>query len=157
MTRPVEKPDKMQRKLRKRHLDYKLKMEEIAREQKNKKLSPDDKIPLSERRKSIDLKQSPIIQEKFSPLRKVLVIEFFIKHFINMAKKSNEFRAYSQSAMYIMQVENLCAILLEGNYDFGQTTLDEETIEEYKVINNIKIRVHLCTYFCTYLCSNLSV
>ncbi|XP_035712827.1 uncharacterized protein LOC110863060 isoform X2 [Folsomia candida] len=132
VTRPVEKPDKMQRKLRKRHLDYKLKMEEIAREQKNKKLSPDDKIPLSERRKSIDLKQSPIIQEKFSPLRKVLVIEFFIKHFINMAKKSNEFRAYSQSAMYIMQVENLCAILLEGNYDFGQTTLDEETIEEYK-------------------------
>jgi hypothetical protein len=108
-------------------------MKEIAREQRNRKISPDDKIPISERRKSIDLKQNPIIQEKFSSLRKVLVIEFFIKHFINMAIKSNEFRAYSQSAMYIMQVENLCEILLDGNYDLGQTTLDEETIEEYKV------------------------
>lgn len=108
-------------------------MKELAREQKNKKLSPEDRIPASERRKSIDLKQLPIIQERFSTLRKVLVIEFFIKHYINMAIKSNEFRAYAQSAMYIMNVENLCEILLDEKYDLGQTTLDVDTIEEYKV------------------------
>jgi hypothetical protein len=131
--KPQEKPDKMQSKLRRRHMEHERKMKELARQKKNGKLAPDEKIPASERRKSIDLQQLPIIQEKFSTLRKVLIIEFFIKHFINMATKSNEYRAYAQSAMYIMQVENFCEILLDGTYNLGQTTLDREEIEEYKV------------------------
>lgn len=173
-------------------------MRELAREEKGRKTSPDDKIPMSERRKSIDLKQAPIIQEKFSSLRKVLVIEFFIKHFINMATKSNEFRAYvstiknkpippnpcnekiptlhlifqSQSAMYIMHVENLCAILLDDSYDLGQTTLDRETIEEYlvrfvdkyllnselmNILNNYRSSAKFCGTWLEKKCENMSL
>jgi len=129
-----QKHDKQQSKLRRRHIQW----EQAQREQKarerdlqRQKGPPEAKIPTPERRKSIDLKKLPVIKEKFSVLRKVLMIDFFIKHFLKMAKKCNEHRAYSQSAMYIMQVENLCTII--STYDLGTTSVDAETIEEYRV------------------------
>ena len=52
----------------------------------------------------------------FDETRGSLVIEYFIKHFIAMAKKSNEYRAYGQGLMYLMQAENLMKLLRECGY-----------------------------------------
>jgi hypothetical protein len=132
----TSKPDKVQSRLRRKHIQFEQEQrEERARLKmlQRQKGPPDAKIPSMERRKSIDLKKLPVIKEKFTTLRKVLVIDFFIKHFLEMAKQCNEFRAYSQSAMYIMQVENLCSIIVDLNYDLGKTSLDAQAIEEYRV------------------------
>lgn len=115
----------------------------IDKELRRQKAQPDARIPTVERRKSIDLKQHPVIQEHFSTLRKALLVEFFIKHFIEMAIRSNEFRAYAQSAMYILQVENLCEIMLDPRYDLGQTALDAVGIEEYKVTLDLNSTFYL--------------
>ena len=43
---------------------------------------------------SIDLREK--IPTPFNDVRKKLILEFFIQHFISMARKSNEFRNYGQ-------------------------------------------------------------
>ena len=54
--------------------------------------------------------------EPFDETRGSLVIEYFIKHFIAMAKKSNEYRSYGQGLMYLMQAENLMKLLRECGF-----------------------------------------
>ena len=68
------------------------------------------------RRHFDDLIDTNLTIEKFDETRGSLVIEYFIKHFIAMAKKSNEYRAYGQGLMYLMQAENLMKLLRECGY-----------------------------------------
>jgi hypothetical protein len=53
----------------------------------------------------------------FDDAKKKLILEFFIRHFIAMAKKSNEFRTYGQGLMYVMQAENLLRLYTEIGYE----------------------------------------
>ena len=50
-----------------------------------------------------------------SEARTTCVLEFFMDHFILMAKESNRKRAYGQALMYVMQAENLLQLLGEDN------------------------------------------
>ena len=53
--------------------------------------------------------------QSFDPSRGRLVLEFFIRHYISLAKKSNEFSSHGQSLMYIYQAENLMRLLSDLN------------------------------------------
>ena len=53
----------------------------------------------------------------FDDGKKKLILEFFIRHFIEMARKSNEFRTYGQGLMYVMQAENLLKLYNELGYE----------------------------------------
>merc|ERR1719495_2212645 len=44
---------------------------------------------------------------KLDEARKKLLLEFFIAHFIKMAKKSNFFRNLGQSTLFLLHCENL--------------------------------------------------
>ena len=59
------------------------------------------------------------IPKSFSEARKKALLVFFINHFIALAKKSNEFRAYGQSLMLVLQSQNLVKLLEELGY--GET------------------------------------
>ena len=48
--------------------------------------------------------------------RKKALLFFFIKHFISLIKKSNEFRAYGQSLMLVLQSQNMLSLLEEMGY-----------------------------------------
>ena len=69
---------------------------------------------------------------KFSETRKKALLFFFIKHFINLAKKSNEFRAYGQSLMLVLQSQNMLALLEEMGYqetkEFGDYRIELERL-----------------------------
>ena len=67
------------------------------------------------KRNSIDLREK--IVTPFDDAKKKLILEFFIRHFIAMAKKSNEFRTYGQGLMYVMQAENLLRLYTEIGYE----------------------------------------
>ncbi len=92
-----------------RKIRMKLEQEAEARRRmeehsKNRRRRKDDVIDLS------------LVIEPFDETRGSLVIEYFIKHFIAMAKKSNEFRSYGQGLMYQMQAENLMRMLKEFGF-----------------------------------------
>ena len=53
----------------------------------------------------------------FDDGKKKLILEFFIRHFIEMARKSHEFRTYGQGLMYVMQAENLLKLYNEIGYE----------------------------------------
>ena len=53
----------------------------------------------------------------FDDGKKKLILEFFIRHFIEMARRSNEFRTYGQGLMYVMQSENLLQLYSEIGYE----------------------------------------
>lgn len=60
----------------------------------------------------------------FSELRKKALLLFFIEHFICLIKKSNEFRAYGQSLMLLLQAQNLLQILDDMGYDQLKEVVD---------------------------------
>lgn len=47
------------------------------------------------------------------PVRRRLVLEFFIPHFIAMARSSERFEAIRQAIIYLEQAQRLCTLLLE--------------------------------------------
>ena len=49
--------------------------------------------------------------KRLDDVRKRLVLEFFIDHFIKMAEKSNLFRCYGQGYMYTQHADNLLTLL----------------------------------------------
>lgn len=49
-------------------------------------------------------------------LRRVLLYEFFIQHFIGMAKMSYRFHATNQSMVYLKQALRLCSLLQEDGH-----------------------------------------
>ncbi|CAG7836871.1 unnamed protein product [Allacma fusca] len=103
-------------------------LEEVARK-KQEALEDTTVIPVKERRKSIDLDKFPVTKVK--NLRVVLIIEFFIQHFLKMAEKAITFRAFSEATMYTLHVENLCK-LLSGMRLVG-TNMGPTRINEFKV------------------------
>ena len=56
------------------------------------------------------------IPERFKEPRKKALVTFFIRHFIDVAKKSNEFRAYGKSLLLVAQSQNLLTLLDEMGY-----------------------------------------
>lgn len=55
--------------------------------------------------------------------RRRLVLEFFIPHFIAMARSSEKFDAIRQAVIYLEQAQRLCTLLLEE--PAGETTGNE--------------------------------
>lgn len=91
------------------------------------KQNPEHRLPEKEKRKSIDLRTNPVSVQKFSQLRLSLVIRFFIQQFLHMANTALNLRNYGQATMYVLQVENLCEIVVdeEGVNAFTGTELEE--------------------------------
>ena len=56
------------------------------------------------------------IPERFKEPRKKALVTFFIRHFIDVAKKSNEFRSYGKSLLLVAQSQNLLTLLDEMGY-----------------------------------------
>jgi len=52
-----------------------------------------------------------------SDIRKKLILEFFIEHFLKMAEKSNVFRNHGQAMVYMQHSENLLALLSDVGYE----------------------------------------
>ena len=65
----------------------------------------------------IDLEMK--IPKRLDEIRKKSLLVFFIDHFIALVKKSNEFRAYGQSLMLVLQSQNLLKLMEELGY--GET------------------------------------
>lgn len=61
-----------------------------------------------------------VILDPFDETRGRLIIEYFIKHFIALAKKSHEFGCHGQCLMYLMQAENLIHLLKDLRF-YGAT------------------------------------
>ena len=76
-------------------------------EEELKDVKPNEKV-------SIDLNMR--IPERFKEPRKKALVTFFIRHFIDVAKKSNEFRAYGKSLLLVAQSQNLVTLLDEMGY-----------------------------------------
>lgn len=64
------------------------------------------------------------IPKVFNEPRKKALLSFFINHFISLAKKSNEFRAYGQSLMLVLQSQNMVKLLDEMGYGESKETTD---------------------------------
>ncbi|XP_004924890.2 uncharacterized protein LOC114251553 [Bombyx mandarina] len=60
-----------------------------------------------------EIKTNIILPAKMETERKRLVLEFFIPHFIAMARSSEKFEAVKQSIIYLEQAQRLCMLLLE--------------------------------------------
>ena len=91
----------------------------LTEESKNKET---DQQQQQSSRKTIDLREK--IVTPFDDAKKKLILEFFIRHFIAMAKKSNEFRTYGQGLMYVMQSENLLRLYTEIGYEGSKNYLE---------------------------------
>ena len=63
---------------------------------------------------------------KMDDARKKMILEFFIQHFIEMAKKSNEYRSYGQSLMYLMQAENMVQVVKEMGYEGSNLIVESD-------------------------------
>ena len=57
-------------------------------------------------------------------LRKRFLLEFFIGHFLEMAKRCNGYRSYGQGLMYTMQADNMRGILVEMGYEGSQSEVN---------------------------------
>lgn len=90
-------------------MEYKL--ERLKQIQKDNEIPDDDKTEDNKLKINLEMKV-PTLGET----RKKALLFFFIKHFINLTKKSNEFRAYGQSLMLVLQSQNMLKLLEEMGY-----------------------------------------
>ncbi|KAJ8722747.1 hypothetical protein PYW07_003927 [Mythimna separata] len=60
-----------------------------------------------------EINRNIIIPKKMEAERRRLVLEFFIPHFIAMARSSEKFEAIRQALIYLEQAQRLCKLLLE--------------------------------------------
>ena len=73
---------------------------------------------------------------KFDETRGRLVIELFVAHFLVLAKRSNENRAYGQGLMYLLLVENLLRLLVDLKLYGAASHMDFKTeLEHLRQIN----------------------
>jgi hypothetical protein len=73
------------------------------------------------------------LPDPFDDSRGRLVLEYFISHFIAMAKKSNEFSCHGQSFMYIKHADNLMRLMKELKYYGTNAHMGYETeLEQLK-------------------------
>ena len=104
-------------------------------EEELKDVKPNEKV-------SIDLNMR--IPERFKEPRKKALVTFFIRHFIDVAKKSNEFRAYGKSLLLVAQSQNLLTLLDEMGY--GESKESRNFHIELEKLRNI-CRVGIEGYF----------
>ena len=79
--------------------------------------------------------------KRFDDTRGRLVIEFFVSHFLLLAKKSNENRAYGQGLMYLLQVENLLRLLNELKLHGSASHMEFQTeLEQLKQVGRGDMR-----------------
>lgn len=76
-----------------------------------------DKRPVSE-----DIEKTDFVISNFSVVQTKLLLEFFIKHFINMAQSSNRIRAYNKSTVLLDQAYNLGVLLREEGFEDSADT-----------------------------------
>nr|CAD7569796.1 unnamed protein product [Timema californicum] len=69
------------------------------------------------------------INKGADPLRRKLLLEMFIPHFIEMAKKSNQFRAAKQAQMYLQHASRLATLLGE---DAGEEIASKKYLKTIK-------------------------
>ncbi|CAG4981208.1 unnamed protein product [Parnassius apollo] len=60
-----------------------------------------------------EINRNIVLSAKMQPERRRLVLEFFIPHFIAMARSSEKFEAIKQAVIYLEQAHRLCRLLLE--------------------------------------------
>ncbi|XP_068630103.1 uncharacterized protein [Battus philenor] len=60
-----------------------------------------------------EINKNIILPTKMQAERRRLVLEFFIPHFIAMARSSEKFEAIKQAVIYLEQAQRLCRLLLE--------------------------------------------
>ncbi len=69
--------------------------------------------------------------------RRRLVLEFFLAHFVAMARRSNEFRHYGQGLMYVMQADNLMRLLVECKFYGTRAHVElKDEIEQLKQVSH---------------------
>lgn len=67
-----------------------------------------------------------MLPQKMEIDRRALVLEFFISHFIAMARSSEKFEAIQQAVIYLDQAHRLCILLREqpGHHENANEFLD---------------------------------
>lgn len=69
------------------------------------------------------------VEKHLVQLRRVLLYEFFISHFVEMAKKSFRYVALNQSLIYLKQASRLCSLLQEdGGHSCDTYVAEIDTI-----------------------------
>ncbi|XP_022819424.1 uncharacterized protein LOC111351635 [Spodoptera litura] len=68
------------------------------------------KVPIREQK---DAWKQYTIPQNMDPIRRRLVLEFFIPHFIAMARSSEKFEAIRQALIYLEHAQRLCILLSE--------------------------------------------
>ena len=80
--------------------------------------------------------RTDLVIEKFDDNRSRLILEFFIMHFIQLAKKSNEFNCHGQGLMYINQASNLMQLLIDLRLDGSSAHMGFKTeLEQLRQVN----------------------
>ncbi|ODN00655.1 hypothetical protein Ocin01_06027 [Orchesella cincta] len=151
------KRDKLNEKLWRDYRKYESKLK-IERQKEKEKLKhdPDHRLPEHERRKSIDLKKMPMIREQFTPFRLLLIIQFFIKQFIEMAEKAYKMKSYGPATMYVIQVENLCEIVEDDKYKETISPFQDDDLDEYRE-KTLRLRALLARDSHQYILARLTV
>ncbi|KAF9802404.1 hypothetical protein SFRURICE_009086 [Spodoptera frugiperda] len=96
------------------------------------KKTEEKKKPKETNKKSKDAWKQFTIPSKMDPIRRRLVLEFFIPHFIAMARSSEKFEAIRQALIYLEHAQRLCILLSE---EPGSDT----TAKEYKKVIREKL------------------
>lgn len=86
--------------------DYKRRKAAHKKAEEKKK----SKVPIREQK---DAWKQYTIPRKMDPIRRRLVLEFFIPHFIAMARSSEKFEAIRQALIYLEHAQRLCILLSE--------------------------------------------
>ncbi|KAL4705139.1 hypothetical protein ACJJTC_018710 [Scirpophaga incertulas] len=87
------------------------------KKEKQRQLQERRKVQFYNRKKSIqqekEINTTIMLPSKLEPERRRLVLEFFIPHFIAMARSSEKFDAIRQAVIYLEQAQRLCVLLKE--------------------------------------------
>ena len=92
-----------------------------------------------------------MIIDRFDENRGRLILEFFISHFITLAKKSNEFSSFGQSLLYVKHADNLMKLMQEMGYYGANNHMGFQTeLEQLKqVIESKPFQRFVISHYCT--------
>ena len=137
------KPDKTQKRLRKKYKRFQDEQKSRARkaaEENNEKVLK--KIESQKERDfAIDVDSQPA--SSFPHKRLVPILGFFIEHFLRMARRGIELDAFAEALGYTLHVQNLCQLLREMRLQ-GTNMLEWE-ITKFEVSLS-----HYCSCFCMF-------
>ncbi|XP_075969534.1 uncharacterized protein LOC142972362 [Anticarsia gemmatalis] len=93
--------------------NYQWKKERQRQVQERRKIQMNAKRQKSSAKQDREINKNIILPSKMEPVRRRLVLEFFIPHFIAMARSSERFEAIRQAVIYLEQAQRLCLLLLD--------------------------------------------